>query len=78
MKEDADAINSALKVALADRGYFLTRSVIICESLNPSGARTITCVGSEDLRAWEAMGLLDYGRELGVAQIHGELVDGDE
>jgi hypothetical protein len=63
-KEDADALNQALKVAMAGRGGLITRSVIVVEFVDDTGERGLTCIASDDVRTWEVLGMLEYTTEL--------------
>lgn len=71
-----DAVHSDLAarlVAFGD-GHMLTRFVAMLEVLGPDGDRSVINLTSADMRAWEALGLLQWGLQLEQALI---VRDGD-
>jgi len=60
-----DAIQNA--VGQHERG-FVTKWVALVESVDPDGQRGLWTMTSEDVKAWDTVGLLQHGLHLQQAQ----------
>ena len=75
---DGAAIEADLGQAIADtlakhEGGFVTKWVALIETVDPDGERGLWAATSDDVKAWDTMGLLQYGLQLQVAQtLHGD------
>lgn len=54
-------------VATHERG-FVTKWVALVESVDPDGTRGLWTMTSEDVKAWDTVGLLQHGLHLQQAQ----------
>lgn len=64
------ALQAAVKAALAEQGELATRFVLVAEAVNAEdGKRALYWATSDEIRAWEALGMLEYGVQREKAQI---------
>lgn len=63
------AIGAAIDAAVGEheRG-FVTKWVALVESVDPDGERGLWTMTSEDVKAWDTVGLLQHGLHLQQAQ----------
>jgi hypothetical protein len=64
-------------VSQAERGI-LTKWVALVETLGPDGKRGIWALGAEGMLAWEALGMLEYGRMIEQGKQTALFMDGEE
>src|SRR5690606_21407373 len=57
-----DAMLQATQEAMSARGYVPLRMLLLAECLGPEGQREVAIVPSEDMRAWDVLGLLRYAQ----------------
>lgn len=63
------AVGDAIQGAVAaDEGGFVTRWVALVESVGPEGDRGLWTMTSDDVKAWDTVGLLQHGLHLQLAQ----------
>lgn len=64
------AVNEAIETVIREHeGGFTIRWVALVETAGEDGTRGIWTMTSPDVRAWDTLGLLEYGKQLQVAQI---------
>lgn len=82
-EEMSDAIERDLNAAIADviarheRGV-VTKWVALVETMNPDGARGMWPMTSEDVMAWDVIGMLLHGLNLQQAQMFAEVMGGPD
>lgn len=66
------AIGAAIESAVGEheRG-FVTKWVALVESVDPDGQRGLWTMTSDDVKAWDTVGLLQHGLHLQMAQTLG-------
>lgn len=70
------AVNEAIEKVIRDHeGGFTIRWVALVETAGPDGSRGVWTMTSPDVKAWDTLGLLEYGKQL---QVRGVLNGGDE
>jgi hypothetical protein len=62
--EVRDRIGDAFSNVLAGEGEMVTRWVALVEIIDSHGERAVYSMGAPDQRAWDSLGLLDYGIQL--------------
>lgn len=73
------AINEAIETAIREHEGGLTlRWVALIETCGPDGARGVWTMTSPDVLSWDALGLLEYGRQREVAKIVHPYEDDDD
>lgn len=64
------AINAAIEQVIRDHeGGFTLKWVALVETVDPDGERGVWTMTSADVKAWDTLGLLEYGRQKQNAQI---------
>lgn len=64
------AINSAIEQVIRDHeGGFTLKWVALVETVDPDGERGVWTMTSADVKAWDTLGLLEYGKQKQNAQI---------
>lgn len=73
------AVNEAIEQAVREHeGGFTIRWIAIIETAGPNGDRGVWTMTSPDVKAWDTLGLLEYGKQLQVAQVLNDRDDDDE
>lgn len=63
------AIGGAIDAAVGQHeGGFVTKWVALVESVSPDGERGLWTMTSQDLKAWDTVGLLQHGLHLQLSQ----------
>lgn len=70
MLNEAEA---AVEKVLIDYGYATHGMVIIIDTTNPNLESEVLCATSDNLRAWQSLGLLEFAKTLEI----GGLMNGD-
>lgn len=64
------ALQEAIRATLAEHGELATRFVLTAEAVNAEdGQRALYWATSDDIKAWEVVGMLEYGVQREKAQI---------
>lgn len=64
------AVNDAIEnIIRQHEGGFTIRWVAIVETAGPDGSRGVWTMTSPDVKAWDTLGLLEYGKQRQAAQI---------
>jgi hypothetical protein len=59
------AVGEAIQNTVSEHeGGFVTKWVALVESVDPEGARGLWTMTSDDLKAWDTVGLLQHGLHL--------------
>jgi hypothetical protein len=61
-------------IAEQERGFVL-KWVAIVETCGEDGSRGVWTMTSNDVKAWDTLGLLEYGKQLQVAQVINDRLD---
>ena len=69
MSDDRDRVEAALADAFHESGDMVTRWALVAEVIGPEGDRGVWTMGSEDMQAWETIGMLSYALERERAQV---------
>jgi hypothetical protein len=56
------AIADGLSNALSAEGEMLVKWVVIAETMGPDGERGLWSMASEEMKSWETLGFLEYGK----------------
>lgn len=67
----SDALSNALRDH--DQTRMVLRSLVVIETLNDNGERTISVITSPDMRAWDILGLSSWANECAKNTLHNEL-----
>lgn len=68
--EDVDELGDRVHDDLATRlaafgdGYMVTKYLAMVEVIGADGERSVVNLSTRDMRAWDSLGLLEYGRQL--------------
>jgi hypothetical protein len=62
MSDVRAAIANGLSVALAPEGEMLVKWVVIAETMGADGVRGLWSLASEEMKRWETLGFLEYGK----------------
>lgn len=68
--EDVDELGDQVHDDLATRlasfgdGYMVTKYLAMVEVIGSDGERSVVNLTTRDMRAWDSLGLLEYGRQI--------------